>query len=363
MTDSLKRTPLHGFHMDHNARMVPFAGWEMPVQYRSILEEHRAVRSDAGLFDVSHMGEARVHGAGALPFLQYLLTNDISRIPVGKALYSPMCLPDGGVVDDLLVYRVGDEEFLLCLNAANTSKDLAHMQSVAESFDCIVDDVSDDFALLALQGPRALSLFEELSGMALSGLRRFHFIKEELFGSHALISRTGYTGEDGLELYLPSGEAARIANLLIEGGKDFGLQLAGLGARDSLRLEAGLPLFGHEISAEVSPLAGGIGWTVKWNKKEDFIGRAALAAEKEKGPSHRIRFFTMEDRRIARPGTPVMDGEGNVCGNVVSGTLSPMTNQPIGSALIRAGAPAELYAQIRGRLLPVHCKKPPLHLA
>lgn len=349
--------------MDHNARMVPFAGWEMPVQYRSILEEHRAVRTDAGLFDVSHMGEARVHGADALPFLQYLLTNDVSRISVGKALYSPMCQPDGGVVDDLLVYRVGDEEFLLCLNAANAAKDLNHMQAVATKFDCIVDDVSDDFALLALQGPKAISLFEELSGMDLSDLRRFNFIKEELFGSHALISRTGYTGEDGLELYLPVGEAARIANLLTEGGKDHGLQLAGLGARDSLRLEAGLPLYGHEISAEVSPLAGGIGWTVKFNKKEDFIGRAALAEEKKNGSTQSIRFFTMEDRRIARPATPIMDEEGNLCGEVVSGTLSPMTDQPIGSALIKAGAPPALFAQIRGRLLPIHCKTPPLHLA
>ncbi len=363
MSEHLRRTPLHGFHLDHNARMVPFAGWEMPVQYLSIMEEHRAVRTGAGLFDVSHMGEARIHGAEARAFLNYLLTNDLDRLEVGKALYSPMCRQDGGVVDDLLVYQVGDEEYLLCLNAANTDKDLQHMEEHRRGFDCIVDDVSADFALLALQGPRAIELFGGLTGLDLSGLKRFRFARESFFGTQAILSRTGYTGEDGLEMYLPAGEAARIANLIYEGAKEEGLQLAGLGARDSLRLEAGLSLYGHELSAEIDPLTAGIGWTVKFNK-DGFIGREALAKLKEEGLSRNVVFFRLDNRRIARAESTLFDGEGNACGRVLSGTMSPILNTPIGSALVDADTLREgkdVFVQLRGHLAPLTFARPPLH--
>ncbi|NBD38580.1 MAG: glycine cleavage system aminomethyltransferase GcvT [Verrucomicrobia bacterium] len=366
MSEPLRRTPLHGFHLDHNARMVPFAGWEMPVQYTSIMEEHRAVRTTAGLFDVSHMGEARIHGAEARQFLDFLLPNDLGRLEVGRALYSPMCTADGGVVDDLLVYQVGDEEYLLCLNAANTTKDLLHMEEHRRGFDCIVDDVSDDFGLLALQGPRAIALLSELTGVDFGGLKRFRFVRESIFGTNAILSRTGYTGEDGLEMYLPAGESARVANLIFEGTKEEGVQLAGLGARDSLRLEAGLPLYGHELSAEIDPLSGGIGWTVRFSEKGDFLGRKALEAKKAAGLARKVAFFTLDNRRIARAESIILDREGNARGHVLSGTMSPLLNKPIGSALVDTTALEagdELYVQLRGHLVTVRFTKPPLHKA
>jgi aminomethyltransferase len=361
MEEALKRTPLHAFHVDHNARLVPFAGWEMPVQYTSILDEHRAVREAAGLFDVSHMGEARVHGSGARDFLNHLLTNDIDRLEIGKALYSVMCHEDGGVVDDLIVYQVGDEEYFLCLNAANVEKDIEWMEGQAVGFDCIVDNVSDAFGQLALQGPRSLEIFEAATGIRLDDLKRFRFIQGPFMETQALISRTGYTGEDGLEMYLPAGETARVANRLFEIGKAFGLKLTGLGARDSLRLEAGFPLYGHEISAQIDPITGGLGWVVKLDKASAFVGRDALKRIREQGPRKRVAFFRLGDRRIARQGTPVLDDAGNACGTVLSGTQSPMTGRPIGSALLPVeGGP--YYADIRGRRIPLEIARPPLHL-
>ncbi len=365
MQEVLKRTPLHAFHIDHSARLVPFAGWEMPVQYTSILEEHRAVREAAGLFDVSHMGEARIHGAGARKYLNHLLTNDMDRLEVGRAIYTVMCDRDGGVVDDLIVYQVGDEEYFLCLNAANVEKDIAWMEKQATAFDCLIDNVSDNFGQLALQGPRAIEIFRLVSGDDLSDLKRFRFVQGSFMQTHALISRTGYTGEDGLEIYLPAGDAARIANRLIEIGKDHGLSLVGLGARDSLRLEAGYPLYGHEISERIDPLTGGLGWVVKFNKDSDFVGREALLRIRESGPPSKVVFFRLDDRRIARQGTPVVDEADQVCGSVLSGTQSPMTGRPIGSALVPARGSTEpeapLYVQIRNTRSRLHIARPPLH--
>lgn len=366
MTHSLKRTPLHPFHVDHQARLVPFAGWEMPVQYTSILEEHRAVRQAAGLFDVSHMGEIRVHGKEALTFLDTLVTNDCRRLEVGKALYTVMCYEDGGVVDDLIIYQVGDEEYLLCVNAANVARDFEWMTSQAVRFDCLLDDVSDNFGLLALQGPRALEIFRVASGADLSGVKRFHFVQDHFMGTAALVSRTGYTGEDGLELYLPSDETARVANRIYEVGKAHGLRLAGLGARDSLRLEAGYPLYGHEISQEIDPLTGGLGWVVKCSKAVDFIGKGMLQQKKEAGLARRVAFFVLQDRRIARPGTIVVDAGGQPRGRVLSGTQSPMLERPIGSALVEADMLSRvepLYVDIRGNRLPLEFRKPPLWTA
>lgn len=365
MKEVLKRTPLHAFHVDHEARLVPFAGWEMPVQYTSILEEHRAVREAAGLFDVSHMGEARIHGPGAREFLDHLLTNDVERLEVGRALYTVMCAEDGGVVDDLIVYQVGDEEYFLCLNAANVEKDVAWMERQSERFDCLVDNVSDNFGQLALQGPRALEIFRLVSGTDLSDLKRFRFVQGSFMQTHALISRTGYTGEDGLEIYLPAGETARIANRMVEIGKDLGLRLVGLGARDSLRLEAGYPLYGHEISEHIDPLTGGLDWVVKFRKHDPFIGKEALLRIHESGPQSKVVFFRLEDRRIARQGTPVMDEAGEVCGRVLSGSQSPLTGRPIGSALVPAGdatGPEQVFhVEIRKTRSRLHVARPPLH--
>ena len=355
-----KRTPLHAFHVAHGGRMVDFAGWDMPVQYKSILEEHKAVRRAAGLFDVSHMGEVDVAGIGAAKFLQKLVTNDITKLYPGRVLYTSMCLPTGGVVDDLLVYMRGAEDFFLCINAGNIDKDLAWIREQAAPFDVQVTDRSADYALLAVQGPRAAAIVQSLTGAKLDLIKYYHFGEGTVAGVHCLISRTGYTGEDGFELYHAAADAPALAEALLAAGAPHGLELAGLGARDSLRLEAGYPLYGHEITADVSPLAAGLGWTVKLDKGTDFNGRSALAQEAAGGSVRKIVFFRTGDRRIVRAGASVLDADGRTVGTVVSGTLSPILNEAIGSALVETGAAAKpLSVDIRGTILPLKLVKPP----
>ena len=339
--------------------MVDFAGWEMPVQYRSILEEHKAVRHAAGLFDVSHMGEVDVRGSDALSFLNHLVTNDVAKLFPGRVLYSPMCYPSGGVVDDLLVYMRGPDDFFLCINAGNIDKDLAWIREQATAWRVTITDRSADYALLAVQGPRAAHIVQRLTNAPLDVIKYYHFDSGDVGGVPCMLSRTGYTGEDGFELYHAASEAPRLAEALLAAGAPLGLELAGLGARDSLRLEAGYPLYGHEITAGVSPIAAGLGWTVKLEKGCDFNGRAALAAEKAAGPARKIVYFKTGDRRIVRSGTPVLGPAGAV-GQVVSGTLSPLLNEAIGSALIAAGAAAgPLSVDIRGAQIELKPAKPP----
>ncbi len=354
----LQRTPLRDFHAAHGARLVDFAGWEMPVQYRSILEEHKAVRRAAGLFDVSHMGEVDVQGPGAGLFLNHLVTNDVAKLFPGRVLYSPMCQPDGGVVDDLLVYMRGAEDYFLCINAGNIAKDLAWIRAQAAAFDVKITDRSADYALLAVQGPKAAEIVQSLTGAKLGLVKYYHFSEATVAGIHCLASRTGYTGEDGFELYHAAADAPALAEALLAAGRPHGLELAGLGARDSLRLEAGYPLYGHEITAEISPLTAGLGWTVKLDKGADFVGRAALLAEKTQGGARRVVFFRTGDRRIVRADTPVLDAAGTPVGRVLSGTLSPILNEAIGSALVPAAA-QDLAVDIRGAKLPLQPVKPP----
>lgn len=356
----LKRTPLREFHVAHGARLVDFAGWEMPVQYRSILAEHRAVREAAGLFDVSHMGEVDVRGPEAAALLDRLVTNDVSRLYPGRALYSPMCYPTGGVVDDLIVYCRGPEDFFLCINAGNIEKDLAWIRDQADGRRVRVDDRSADYALLALQGPRAQAILQPLTGAKLGLIKSYHFAEGTVAGVHCIVSRTGYTGEDGFELYHAAGDAPALAQALLEAGTGLGLELCGLGARDSLRLEAGYPLYGHEIDADISPIAAGLGWTVKLDKAADFVGRDALLKEKQAGSARRVLFFRTGDRRIPRPGTAVVGADGGPVGRVVSGTLSPMLNEAIGSALVAANAANQALAvDIRGARVGLQWVKPP----
>ncbi len=339
--------------------MVDFAGWDMPVQYRSILEEHKAVRQHAGLFDVSHMGEADVKGPGALAFLQHLVTNDCSKLFPGRVLYTVMCHPHGGVVDDLLVSMRGPEDYFLCINAGNIEKDIAWMREQAKGFDCTVEDRSADYGQLALQGPKALEIAQGLTAVNLTDIGYYHFSTGLVAGISCLISRTGYTGEDGLELYCAATEVERLAEAIHGAGVPQGLELAGLGARDSLRLEAGFPLYGHEITDTISPLAAGLGWVVKLDKGA-FVGSEALRAEKAQGPVKRVVFFRTGDRRIVRSGAVVMDEAGNPVGQVVSGTLSPILNEAIGSALIDATAARQsLVTDIRGAKLNLQLVKPP----
>jgi aminomethyltransferase len=356
----LKRTPLRDFHAANGARLVDFAGWEMPVQYRSILEEHKAVRRAAGLFDVSHMGEVDVCGPDARVFLNRLVTNDVARLFPGRVLYSPMCYPGGGVVDDLLVHQRGPEDYFLCINAGNIDQDLAWIRGQAARFNVTIADRSADYALLAIQGPRAAEVVQALTGARLGLVKYYHFTETAVAGIQCLVSRTGYTGEDGFELYHAGGDAVALATALLETGRPLGLELAGLGARDSLRLEAGYPLYGHEISADISPIAAGLGWTVKFDKGEEFIGRAALLAEKQQGSARRIVFFRTGDRRIVRADTPVLDETGATVGRVVSGTLSPLLNEAIGSALVTASSAATpLVVDVRGAHISLQPVKPP----
>ena len=355
----LQRTPLRDFHAARGARLVDFAGWEMPVQYRSILEEHKAVRRTAGLFDVSHMGEVDVRGPDAALFLNHLVTNDVSKLFPGRVIYSPMCYPNGGVVDDLLVYMRAPEDYFLCINAGNIDKDLAWLHEQAKGFAVTVSDRSDDYALLAVQGPRAAAIVQTLTGAKLDAIKYYHFAEGTVAGIQCIISRTGYTGEDGFELYHAKSEAVALAEALLKAGAPHGLELAGLGARDSLRLEAGYPLYGHEITADISPLTAGLGWTVKLDKS-DFIGRTALLAEKTQGAFNKVIFFKTGDRRIVRADTPVLSPAGVIVGRVLSGTLSPIINEAIGSALVSTeAAAAPLAVDIRGTLIQLHLAKPP----
>jgi aminomethyltransferase len=356
----LKCTPLRNFHAAHGGRLVDFAGWEMPVQYKSILEEHKAVRRSAGLFDVSHMGEVDVRGPEARKFLNYLVTNDVAKLFPGRVLYSPMCQPSGGVVDDLLVYMKAPDEYFLCINAGNIAKDLAWIRAQAASFNVTITDRSDDYALLAIQGPRAAEIVQSLTGAKLGLVKYYHFIEGTVAGVNCLISRTGYTGEDGFELYHAAGDAAALAEAVWQAGAHYGLELAGLGARDSLRLEAGYPLYGHEITAEISPLTAGLGWTVKLDKGADFVGREALVNEKKNGAAHQVVFFKTGDRRIVRAEAAVLDSAGQTVGRVLSGTLSPLLNEAIGSALVSTSAVNQpLLVDIRGVKLHLHLVKPP----
>ena len=356
----LKRTPLRDFHAEHGAKLVDFAGWEMPVQYRSILEEHKSVRRAAGLFDVSHMGEVDVSGPGALAFLNHLVTNDVSKMYPGRVIYSPMCAPDGGVVDDLLVYMRGENDYFLCINAGNIDTDLAWITTEARNFDVKVADRSAACSLLALQGPKALSILQPLTATRLDQIKYYHFANGEVAGIPCVISRTGYTGEDGFELYHNNADDLALAKALLASGTPQGLELAGLGARDSLRLEAGFPLYGHEITREISPLTAGLGWTVKLDKGSDFNGRAALLKEKEGGAPNKVVFFKTGDRRIIRPETPVLGEDGAPVGRVLSGTLSPILSEAIGSALVATPAAGGLLrVDVRGTLLQLHLVKPP----
>lgn len=352
-------TPLNAFHRQHGGRMVDFAGWDMPVQYKSILEEHKAVRQRCGLFDVSHMGEADVKGPDALRFLQHLVTNDCSKLFPGRILYTVMCYPHGGVVDDLLVYMRGENDYFLCINAGNIAKDIAWMQEQAKAFNCTVTDRSPDYGQIAVQGPRAIEIVQTLTTSTLAEIKYYHFAEGMVAGVPCLISRTGYTGEDGVELYCPAAETSRLAEAVLAAGVPLGLELTGLGARDSLRLEAGFPLYGHEITEHISPIAAGLGWVVKFDKGL-FIGSEILKAEKTNGPAKKIVFFKTGDRRIVRAGTPVLGPTGAEVGLVVSGTLSPIINEAIGSALIDSSAVnGELSVDIRGTKIIFQLVKPP----
>jgi len=352
---SLRRTPLFETHRALGARLVEFGGWEMPVQYSSILEEHRAVRERAGLFDVSHMGEFYVEGAGAVALLQWLVPNDVARLQVNQALYTQLCRPDGGTVDDLLVYRLADERFMTVVNAGNIEKDWDWIASHAtERPDVRLTNAADETGLLALQGPRAEAILQPLTQTPLAEIAYYHFHPGTVAGVACVISRTGYTGEDGFELYFPAEHAVGLWNALLAAGQPQGLLPAGLGARDTLRLEAGLCLYGHELTDEITPLEAGLGWTVKLNKDSDFIGRTALEEEKRTGLRRKLVGIEPRDRGIPRAGYPILR-EDQTLGEVTSGTLSPTLDHPVAMGFVPpadAAVGTELEVAIRGKPVP-----------
>ncbi|HEV2356301.1 MAG TPA: glycine cleavage system aminomethyltransferase GcvT [bacterium] len=363
MTDEpLKRTPLHAAHLALGARMVPFGGWDMPVQYAGIIEEHRAVRTRAGLFDVSHMGEAELSGPGAPALIQRLVTNDLGRVAVGQAMYTPMCTPEGGIIDDLLVYRLGDARFMLVVNAANTDADLAWIRSHLGP-DAALTDRSAETALLALQGPRAPAILARLTTEPVA-LITYYWFREgvDVAGRRALVSRTGYTGEDGFELYVAAEDAVHLWNAVLEAGRADGVLPAGLGARDTLRLEAGLLLHGSDMDRTTTPIEVGLGWTVKLQKGE-FIGAGVLRRQKAEGTARRLAGFVLEDRAIARHGFPVLVG-GRPAGTVTSGSFGPTVEKSIGLGFVPPAAAApggRIAVEVRGRAVPGAVAKLPFY--
>jgi aminomethyltransferase len=362
MTD-IRQIPLHDFHAEQGARFVPFGGWNMPVQYTSILEEHKAVRTAAGLFDVSHMGEFQVSGRDAAQFLDRLLVNRIDNAPIGKALYSPMCANDGGVIDDLIVYRTDAASFLVCVNASNIEKDFNWFLQQAERWqlEVQVENHSDQYALLALQGPQAQAILEAVGFEDLDEIKKFRHARRPFAGEEVRVCRTGYTGEDGFEIYVSPLVAESLARRILNEGAAFDLRLCGLGCRDSLRLEAGLPLYGHELSDHITPLEASLDWTVKL-QKDDFIGKKALSDQQQNGIPRRVIHFTLQGRRIAREGTAVVNAAGQPVGQVLSGTLSPILGCPIGSAIVASEAKdAPLAVDLRGNHIALNIKQPPLH--
>lgn len=351
----LRRTPLYEEHKAAGAKLVDFAGWEMPVQYEGIRAEHEAVRNQAGLFDVSHMGEAVFRGPDAEKAVQRLATRDVSRLEIGHAGYAAVCYPSGGTVDDVLVYR-REDDFLVVVNAANREKDLQHFRENTGDLDVEVADESDEWALLALQGPQAQKIFQNFTDADLSTLKYYRFVEGSVEGRPAVISRTGYTGEDGFEVFLRPDDAPEAWRLLTGAGAT----PIGLGARDTLRLEAGMCLYGNELDAETTPLEAGISFAVHLDKEEEFIGQEALREEKEKGLRKKLVGFEVEGRGIARHEYPVVS-DGEPVGVVTSGTMSPTLNKAIGLALVEPGVEDGFEVMIRDRPVAARAVKPPFY--
>lgn len=335
----MKRTPLYAKHVALGGRIIDFGGWELPVQYQGIIKEHEQTRNAAGLFDVSHMGEITVKGPGAQRFIQRIVTNDITSAQDFQAVYSPMCYENGGVVDDLLIYRRGEEDYLLVVNAANINKDYEWLCAHAVG-DVAINNVSDEYAQLAIQGPHAARILQKLCDKPLEDIKFYRFRSDVcVAGVASIVSRTGYTGEDGFELYLPAEEAAGVWDVLLEAGRDDGLIPAGLGARDTLRFEVALPLYGHELSDSISPLEAGLGMFVKLDK-EEFIGKEALAAQKAEGLKRRVVGFEMVERGIPRAQLEVQK-DGVRIGFVTSGGFAPSVGKNLGLALVDIVCAAE----------------------
>ncbi|AKC76126.1 MULTISPECIES: glycine cleavage system aminomethyltransferase GcvT [Staphylococcus] len=357
MTSELKKTPLYQNYVDSGAKIVEFGGWAMPVQFTSIKEEHNAVRYEVGMFDVSHMGEISIKGNDASKFVQYLLSNDTNNLTDTKAQYTALCNEEGGIIDDLVTYKIGDNDYLLIVNAANTDKDFAWVQKHAPKFDVEVSNVSNQFGQLAVQGPKARDLVSGLVDIDVSEMKPFDFQQNvTLFGKNVILSQSGYTGEDGFEIYCEAKDTVDIWNGFIE----HNVVPCGLGARDTLRLEAGLPLHGQDLTESITPYEGGIAFAAKPLIEEDFIGKSVLKDQKENGSERRTVGLELLDKGIARTGYPVLDLDGNEIGEVTSGTQAPSSGKSIAMAIIKRDEfemGRELLVQVRKRQLKARIVK------
>jgi aminomethyltransferase len=348
----LKKTPLHAWHRAHGARMVEFGGWDMPVEYSGIVDEHMAVRTRAGLFDVSHMGEIEIAGANALKAVQHITSNDASRLSVNQIQYSSLPTPQGTVVDDVLTYKMADDHFLLVVNASNIVKDFHWITDRIKEVggDAAAVNTSSRYALLALQGPAAQETLQTLTGVDLSAIKYYWFATGEVAGVRATISRTGYTGEDGFEVFVPPSAAERVADAILQAGKQANVIPAGLGARDTLRLEAAMRLYGNDMDDTTTLVEAGLSWIVGW-KKPPFLGSDVLQKQKAEGVSRKLVGFEMVDRAIARHGYDVYV-DGQKAGVVTSGTQTPFVKKAIGMAYLPAACEqpgTEFEIEIRGR--------------
>ena len=363
--EQLKKTPLYDQHVELGAKMVPFAGYEMPVQYAGVSHEHHVVRQKVGMFDVSHMGEFWVEGADATAFLNSVTSNDVAKLTPGKVQYS--CLPNatGGIVDDLLVYCVNDTKYMLVVNASNMAKDWAWLQQFAGNFDVLMTDVSEGTALLAVQGPLAAQALQSLTDLDLGAMTYYTFGIGSFAGvSNVVVSATGYTGAGGFEIYIPNAHAAAAWDAIIAAGAPLGLEPIGLGARDTLRLEMGFCLYGNDIDDTTSPIEAGLGWITKFTK--EFTNSAALKAQKEAGVARKLVGIKLLERGVPRHGYPIVDASGAAVGEVTSGTMAPSLNEAIGMAYVPTASAAPgstVFVEIRGKALKAEVVSLPFYKA
>jgi aminomethyltransferase len=359
----MRKTPLNAVHRASGAKMVPFGGWDMPVEYSGLISEHMAVRKAAGLFDVSHMGEFEVEGPGALPFLQRVTANDVAKLVDGQAQYSALPMPSGAPVDDVIVYRRAADRYLLVVNAGNIEKDFRWLQAQGPQ-DVTLRNSSDAYALIALQGPRAQEILQPLTTLDLGALKYYHFADVEVDSHPVTVSRTGYTGEDGFEIFVPPAHAEAFWKRLLEAGGEKGLVPAGLGARDTLRLEARMCLYGQDMDETTTLVEAGLGWIVSLDEaKGDFPGRAVLAEQKKSGAPRKLVGFEVTGRGIARHGYPVLVHDERV-GEVTSGTYAPFLQKNIGLCYVpatRAALGTELAIDIRERKVPARVVPTPFY--
>jgi aminomethyltransferase len=357
----IKQIPLNNLHEKLGAKMVPFAGFNMPVRYSSDIEEHMAVRNSVGVFDVSHMGEFTLKGPHALDLIQRVTTNDAAKLTDGQAQYS--CLPNdtGGIVDDLIVYRIKEHDYMLVVNASNIEKDWKWISSF-NSKDVAMENISDDICLFAVQGPKAVATLQKLTPENLSQVKYYHFTIGEFAGvPDVIMSNTGYTGAGGFEIYVRKEFAEKVWNAIFEAGKEFDIKPIGLGARDTLRLEMGFCLYGNDIDDTTSPIEGGLGWITRFTK--DFTNAAAIRKHKEEGVARKLVGFKMIDKGIPRHDYPIKDSDGNIIGKVTSGTMSPVLGMGIGLGYVStamATPGSEIFIDVRGRSLKAQVSKPPL---